>query len=70
MTVENDNILDGLSYEQALLLVCDNDKERYNKAYKECLSILSGINVRSVLQYTGNLNRNEGFNGKDGETFK
>jgi hypothetical protein len=43
MVVENDNVLDGLTYEQALFLVCDEDVERYAKACLELAPILAKI---------------------------
>ena len=45
MTVVNDDILHGLTYEMALLSICDNDLERYELSYKECMTILSRIPV-------------------------
>lgn len=33
------------SYEQLLLMVCDYDIKRYEKAYKECMSIVSKIPI-------------------------
>ena len=46
MVTEDDNIFDGLTYEEALLLVCDNDYERFFKAYDNILEILNKIPLK------------------------
>lgn len=43
MVTKNDNVFDGLTYEEALLLVCDNDTVKFNKVYKECMEIINKI---------------------------
>jgi hypothetical protein len=43
MVTENDNQLDGLTYERALFIVCEEDTARYLEAYTKCWDILQTI---------------------------
>jgi hypothetical protein len=45
MVTKDDNILDNLSYEEALLVVCDKDIERFNKIYREIMPLINSIPV-------------------------
>jgi hypothetical protein len=45
LVTDDDNKLDGLTYEEALFTVCDEDIERFNKIYKEIMPLLNKIPV-------------------------
>jgi hypothetical protein len=45
MVTSDDNIFDGLSYEDSVYILCDRDIKRYDAIYPKLLKILSKIPI-------------------------